>query len=68
LKDLLEVSKYGSERFNIIFSSFFKTYEFRITAVFWGGGGDASFEAFMVMMLQVEIFWVVMSCSAVVGY
>jgi len=26
------------------------------------------FEAFMAVMFQVEVFWVVMPCSAVVGY
>jgi len=28
----------------------------------------ASFEAFVAVILQVEVFWVVMQCSAVVGY
>jgi len=27
-----------------------------------------SFEAFIAVMFQVKVFWVVMLCSAVVGY
>jgi hypothetical protein len=29
---------------------------------------DASFEAFTAVMFQVEVFWVMMPCSVVVGY
>jgi hypothetical protein len=29
---------------------------------------NMSFEAFMAVMFQIEVFWVVMLCSAVVGY
>jgi hypothetical protein len=29
---------------------------------------NLSFQAFIVMMIQVEVFWVVTPCSVVVGY
>jgi hypothetical protein len=38
------------------------------TKAFEYGVSDASFEAFMTVMFQAEVFWVVTPCSVVVGY
>jgi hypothetical protein len=43
-------------------------YVYEVILEMMGDNYCKSFKAFMVMMFQVEIFWVVTPCNVVVGY